>query len=117
MAHNQVATTPNMANGFVKHLNSKLFSKIVTHPKIMVACEHINRDALVGPLRQPALNAGKALGNGMLVFKPKVEHVADEVEGRSAGLHRIHPGHKGAFALCAGRSIGCAQVQITCKKN
>ena len=53
----------------------------------------------------------------MLVFKPKVKNVADEVEGRSAGLHRIHPGYKGAFALCAGRSIGRAQVQITRKKN
>ena len=87
MAYYQVSPAPNMANGFVKHLNSKLFSKIVTHPKIMVACEHINRDALVGPLCQPALNAGKALGNGMLVFKPKVKNVADEVEGRSAELH------------------------------
>ena len=53
----------------------------------------------------------------MLVFKPKVKNVADEVERRSAGLHRIHPGYKGAFALCAGHSIGCAQVQITRKKN
>ncbi len=83
----------------------------------MVAREQINRNALVGPLCQPALKAGKALGNGMLVFKPKVKNVADEVERRSAGLHRIHPGYKGAFTLCAGHSIGCAQVQITRKKN
>ena len=117
MANDAVSTAPNMANGFVKHLNTKLFSKIVTHPKIVVAREHINRYALVGPLREPALKAGKALGYGMLVFKPKVKNVADEVERRSAGLHRIHPGYKGAFALCAGRGIGCAQVQITRKKN
>ncbi len=32
MAYNQVSTAPNMANGFVKYLNTKLFGKIVTHP-------------------------------------------------------------------------------------
>ena len=50
MAYYQVSTAPNMANGFVKHLNTKLFGKIVAHPKIVVAREQINRNALVGPL-------------------------------------------------------------------
>ena len=66
-----------MTNRFMKDLNAEFLHKIVSHPQVVVAGKHIDRNSGIGPIRQPALKSGKALGNRMAVLEPKVKDVTD----------------------------------------
>ena len=57
------------------HLKSDFVVQVAETPKVVVADEHVNGDAVVHEFGQLALQPYEALGNHCLVFEPKVEQV------------------------------------------
>ena len=86
--------------------------EIVVLPEVVVADEIVNLHAEVGEFADFAEQSREALGHGVAVLVPEVEHVAEEVDGRGLVLDGVEEVHQSPL-LGAGMGNGqAAEVGI-----
>lgn len=78
---------------------AQLFREVVEHPHVVVAGKKSYVNAGITQFGQFSLKSNKALGNGMAVFKPKVEDVTQQIDGRSIMTNLFEPGYNFTFPL------------------
>lgn len=64
---------------FSENRDIKFFLKVIEHPQVMIPCEEIDRDAGIAEVGKFAEKANVSFGDRLVVLKPKVEQVADEI--------------------------------------
>ena len=85
---------------FAMHNDTALFSQIVSAPNVMVSCEEVYFHSYIRQFGQFAQETGIAFRHNGLEFIPKVEHIAQQIHGRSFVLDTVEEVDEASF-LCA----------------
>ena len=83
------------------HLKTQFVVQVTETPKVVVADEHVHRNARIGKLSQLALQSDKASGNHRLVLKPKIKKVTHQVKFLAVGTNHVQEAQQLALALLA----------------
>lgn len=102
----------SVKNWLVDDFSSKLMMEVISQPQIMVSGKKIDFDAQVMELGQFAEQTHISLWNGLLVFKPKIEHVAQQIQDCSILLDVVQPFDEVLFTFQARLAFWGTQVQI-----
>jgi hypothetical protein len=76
-------------HGIAVQVHSQLFFEVSVRPQVVVAGVVMDRYSAVCNASYGTEQAGAALWNGMLVFVPKIEDVADQVNFRRRTFVRV----------------------------
>ena len=94
------------------HLKPQFVVQVTETPKVVVADEHVHRNARIGELGQLALQPDEALGNHGLILKPKIEEVTHKVKLLAVGTNHVQEAQQLALALLAVLQRGNAQMKV-----
>ena len=67
------------------HLQANFFAEVTKGPHIVVAHKKVHGNASIGELRQFTEQAHMVFGHHMFVLKPKVKHIAHQINGLGLG--------------------------------
>ena len=120
MADHAGEAVPRLDHRFLVNVHPQFILQVAKRPHVVVAHVKMNGQACVGQFGHGAHQADATFGHGTLVFKPKIEEVADQMQFRGRAPLRkaftlcgvAHPCHESAFALHTGHRRFCTQVQV-----
>ena len=105
--------------------HTALFLEIVETPHVVVACEEVYLYSPVGKLGYLAEETGIALGNGIAVLIPEVEHIPEHIHGSSLILDFVEERYQTALMctavlngpgakMCIGKEIDFLHSNCLC---
>ena len=97
---------------FAMQRDATLSDKVFPSPDIVVARKEMNLYAHIREFRQFAEETCVALWHHLVVFKPEVEHVAQEIDGFGLVLNVVEEAHQAALLLASVRQCFAAQMGI-----
>ena len=98
--------------GAIMHGYVELFLEVAHHPYIVVAGECLYLQATIAELGELAHKAAVALGHNVLVLKPGIKQIANEINDGGICLYLVQPLAQAPFARYTGCAIWDAQMEI-----
>jgi hypothetical protein len=107
-------------NWLTMHGDPQLFFEVTERPQIVIASVVVNGDPRIDNACDGAEQPHTSFGYGMLVFKPKIEHVTDKVNLCSRTCYSppfamssvLQPSDEAQLAYPAFAGIGSTKVQV-----
>ena len=93
-------------------MNAEFLCEEVAHPHIVVACEEVYFCAALAQGDELGEEMKEAFGHDGMVFEPKIEDIAHEVEGLGLFGDAVQPLADAFFALAARLPVGRAEMKV-----
>ena len=101
--------------GFSVHRHATLLLQVAVGPNIVIACKEVHLNPHICQFRYLAQETRVPFRHHIAIFVPEVEHIAQQIHGRSLVLYAIEKAHQASF-LCAGMRYGPRSKMSIAKK-